>query len=128
MESFSEKLTTKNVAADTSAEIVESVRAGLVGKTLGTFTRISSTFKAEVAKSLERILTPKRSTDILRGVAQAKAAGRPYVIVVCGVNGVGKSTSLSKLASWLMKNNAGKVMITACDTFRSSVTLRTTRS
>lgn len=119
MEAFQSQLTEKNVASDTATLVVESVRQSLVGKTLGTFTGVSSTFKGSLRTTLERILTPKRSTDILRGVDQAKARKEPYVIVVCGVNGVGKSTSLSKLAHWLMANNAGKVMITACDTFRS---------
>jgi len=119
MDVFAEQLTSKNVASDTANEVVAGVRRGLVGKTLGTFTGISATFKKSLADALERILTAKRSTDILRGVEQAKKRGEPYVIVVCGVNGVGKSTSISKLAHWLMANNAGKVMLTACDTFRS---------
>jgi signal recognition particle receptor subunit alpha len=38
--------------------------------------------------------------------------------VFVGVNGVGKSTSLSKVCSWLLSNNL-KVAIAACDTFRS---------
>jgi len=119
LEAFHIDLTRKNVASDTAQAVVESVRGSLVGKTLGTFTGVSSTFKAALRTALERILTPKRSIDILRGIDQAKAKKEPYVIVVCGVNGVGKSTSLSKLAHWLMANNAGKIMITACDTFRS---------
>ena len=34
----------------------------------------------------------------------AKARGKPYTIVFVGVNGVGKSTSLSKVAYWLLQN------------------------
>ena len=41
-----------------------------------------------------------------------------YVIVFVGVNGVGKSTSLSKIAFYL-KNRNLKVSIAACDTFRA---------
>ena len=36
----------------------------------------------------------------------------------CGVNGVGKSTSLAKVAFWLL-NNGLSVLVAACDTFRS---------
>lgn len=39
-------------------------------------------------------------------------------MVFCGVNGVGKSTNLAKIAHWLRSNNV-KVMIAGCDTFRS---------
>eukprot|EP01027_Heterolobosea_sp_BB2_P001503 GEZU01002276.1.p2 GENE.GEZU01002276.1~~GEZU01002276.1.p2 ORF type:complete len:217 (-),score=84.01 GEZU01002276.1:1147-1797(-) len=48
----------------------------------------------------------------------AREKRRPYTIVFVGVNGVGKSTNLSKVCYWLLQNNL-KVMIAACDTFRS---------
>lgn len=48
-------------------------------------------------EALVRILTPRRSIDILRDVQSAKERGRPYVIVFVGVNGVGKSTNLAKV-------------------------------
>ena len=69
--------------------------------------------------SLERILTAKRSTDVLAAVRSKKAARRgPFVVVFIGVNGVGKSTSLAKVCSFL-KRNGHSVLIAACDTFRS---------
>ncbi len=37
-------------------------------------------------------------------VREAKARGRPYTIVFVGVNGVGKSTNLAKVAYWLLQN------------------------
>jgi signal recognition particle receptor subunit alpha len=49
---------------------------------------------------------------------EKKKNGSPYTIVFCGVNGVGKSTNLSKICFWLLENNF-RVMIAACDTFRS---------
>jgi hypothetical protein len=42
-------------------------------------------------------VTPKQSMDVLREVRACQAKGRPYVCVFVGVNGVGKSTSLSKV-------------------------------
>ncbi len=48
------------------------------------------------------------------------AASGPTVIMVAGVNGAGKTTSISKLA-WLLKNQMGKkVMLCASDTFRAA--------
>jgi hypothetical protein len=44
------------------------------------------------------------SVDILREVHAAKAKGKPYTIVFVGVNGVGKSTNLAKVAYWLLQN------------------------
>lgn len=74
--------------------------------------------KQSMETALKRILTPKTSVDLLRDIAQAQAEKRPYTIVFIGVNGVGKSTNLSKTAFWLLQNNL-KVLIAACDTFRS---------
>lgn len=48
-------------------------------------------------EALVRILTPRRSIDILRDVHAAKEQGKPYVVVFVGVNGVGKSTNLAKV-------------------------------
>jgi signal recognition particle receptor subunit alpha len=63
-------------------------------------------------------LTPKRHIDIVTEAYRAKEKGKPYVIVFIGVNGVGKSTNLAKVA-YLFKNLGLKVMIAACDNFRA---------
>jgi signal recognition particle receptor subunit alpha len=55
---------------------------------------------------------------MLAAAAAAKAEGRPYTVAFVGVNGVGKSTSLSKVAYYL-KSNGFTPMLCACDTFRS---------
>ncbi|KAH0935876.1 hypothetical protein HID58_012993 [Brassica napus] len=68
--------------------------------------------------ALIRILTPRRSIDIMRDVHAAKEQRRPYVVVFVGVNGVGKSTNLAKVAYWLQQHKVS-VMMAACDTFRS---------
>nr|PNR31005.1 hypothetical protein PHYPA_027321 [Physcomitrium patens] len=112
------KILTKNVATDIAEKLCESVAASLVGKQQGSFTRISTTVQAAMEEALVRILTPKRSVDILGDIHQDKETGRPYTIVFVGVNGVGKSTNLAKVAYWLQQHDI-KVMMAACDTFRS---------
>src|SRR5690606_34814272 len=48
------------------------------------------------------------------------AATKPTVIMVCGVNGAGKTTSIAKL-TWLLKEQMGKkVLLAAGDTFRAA--------
>lgn len=49
----------------------------------------------------------------------AQAAGRPFVILMVGVNGVGKTTTAAKLAARLQRENR-TVMLAACDTFRAA--------
>lgn len=118
LKALKERLMVKNVAEEITEELCNSVAASLVGKKLGSFTRISSTVKTAMEEALTRILTPRRSIDILRDVHSAKEQGRPYVVVFCGVNGVGKSTNLAKVGYWLMQHKIS-VMMAACDTFRS---------
>ena len=68
--------------------------------------------------AVRKILTPSTSTDLLRDIMDAKAQNRPFTITFIGVNGVGKSTNLSKTCFWLLQNQLS-VLIAACDTFRS---------
>ena len=49
----------------------------------------------------------------------ARAPSPPTVVMVAGVNGVGKTTSIAKLAWWLRQENRS-VMLAACDTFRAA--------
>jgi hypothetical protein len=67
--------------------------------------------------SLSRILN-KRQVDVLADIERAKAKGKPYTIVFCGVNGVGKSTNLAKICYWLGEHGF-QVQLAACDTFRA---------
>ncbi|KAK9101847.1 hypothetical protein Sjap_019101 [Stephania japonica] len=118
LNALKDRLMVKNVAEEIAVQLCESVSASLEGKKLASFTTVSSIVKKAMAEALERILTPQRSIDILRDVHAAKEQGRPYVIVFVGVNGVGKSTNLAKVAYWLQQHNIS-VMMAACDTFRS---------
>lgn len=112
-----EKLITKNVAVDVAALVCKSVETQIAGKKLSTFDSLQETIEEAMTNALRRILQPKREVNILRDVASAVARRRPYSIVFCGVNGVGKSTTLSKIAYWLQQNGH-TIMLAAGDTFR----------
>ncbi|KAI3694842.1 hypothetical protein L1987_77823 [Smallanthus sonchifolius] len=118
LKALKDRLTTKNVAEEIAEKLCESMAVSLVGKKLASFTRMSSTVQAAMEDALVRILTPRRSIDILRDVHVAKEQHKPYVVVFVGVNGVGKSTNLAKVAYWLQQHDVN-VMMAACDTFRS---------
>lgn len=108
----------KNVAAEVSQKLCNSIRDSLVGKSKGTFQGLQAIVKESLEKSLTQILTPGRHIDVLREARAARGRGTPYSMVFCGVNGVGKSTNLSKIAYWLVENKI-RVLIAACDTFRA---------
>lgn len=109
---FIEQLISKNIAPATAAAIIEKIKARLSSKTVTV-----PVFKQALTDELTKILTPNVSTDLLHDIKK-RPLGRPYVISVVGVNGVGKSTNLAKLAYWFLQNNMS-VLICACDTFRS---------
>jgi len=90
----------------------------LEGRVANTFFGVRKVVEQALTEALIQVLSPKRRLDVLRDIEEAKENSRPYIIVFCGVNGVGKSTNLAKIAYWLLENNYN-VLIAACDTFRS---------
>ncbi|KZT43960.1 P-loop containing nucleoside triphosphate hydrolase protein [Sistotremastrum suecicum HHB10207 ss-3] len=120
-----EHLMKKNVAKDIADRVCDGVGKNLVGKKIGGFTSIKSSFQEALGASLTQILTPKTSTDVMQAIRTKLASPlsstsvrSPYTMAFVGVNGVGKSTNLSKVCFWLIQNRL-KVLIAACDTFRS---------
>lgn len=87
---------------------------------------MKSQVRNALSDSITRILTPSTSTDLLLAIrtklsslnGASSSKRTPYSITFVGVNGVGKSTNLSKVCFWLLQNHF-RVLIAACDTFRS---------
>lgn len=115
-------LTQKNVATDIAQQICDNVESSLVGKKLSSMYRVKTAVRQALEKAINKLLQPSTELDLLRQVVSKRDAffgkRRPFVIVVVGINGVGKSTSLAKLAFYL-KSNGCKPLLAACDTFRS---------
>ena len=125
----------KNVARDIAQEICEKVKGKLIGKKMTSFTRVKSAVRQALEVYIEKILKPGRgrggsdSVDVLRDIISKREKGRglfgskkdadaPYTIVMIGINGIGKTTSLAKIAYYL-KSNGCNPLLAACDTFRS---------
>ncbi len=119
MQSFADSLTDKNVSVEIAKEICNSVEKSLLNTKTANFTSIKQTVQQALVDSIERLLTPKRNIDILKEALAAKKKGQVYSIVFIGVNGVGKSTSLAKVAYYLKTKGKLNVMLAGCDNFRS---------
>ncbi|KAG5927032.1 hypothetical protein E4U42_002681 [Claviceps africana] len=120
-----EHLLRKNVAREAAIRLCEGVEKELVGVKTGSFEGINAKIQSAMESSLTKMLTPTSSLDLLREIDSVTAPPatslrkpRPYVISIVGVNGVGKSTNLSKICFFLLQNRY-KVLIAAGDTFRS---------
>ncbi len=106
-EELEEVLIMSDLGVNTSTEIIERLRARVKEK------RISDS--AEVKEELRQILVEILS----EGDNVLKLSGQPAVIMVIGVNGVGKTTSIGKLA-YRYRQMGKKVVIAAADTFRAA--------
>ncbi|KAG8905125.1 hypothetical protein FRB99_000637, partial [Tulasnella sp. 403] len=126
LSAMKDHLMKKNVAKEISEKICEGVGDSLVGKKVSGFGGVKAQVRSALSDSITRILTPNTSTDLLLSIRAKLAAfnaansskRNPYTMTFVGVNGVGKSTNLSKVCFWLLQNNF-RVLIAACDTFRS---------
>ncbi|KAJ3556901.1 hypothetical protein NM688_g1770 [Phlebia brevispora] len=125
LEGMKQHLMKKNVAKEIAEKVCEGVGESLVGKKVSGFQTINAAVRQALSTSLTRILTPKTSTDLLLSIRTKLSSPlpssqqrQPYSITFVGVNGVGKSTNLSKVCFWLIQNGL-RVLIAACDTFRS---------
>ncbi|TVY20866.1 Signal recognition particle receptor subunit alpha-like protein [Lachnellula arida] len=125
MKGMEEHLLRKNVAREAAIRLCEGVERELIGVKTGNFESVQARIQTAMEASLQKILTPTSSLDLLREIdavtspsALSLQKKRPYVISIVGVNGVGKSTNLSKICFFLLQNKY-KVLVVACDTFRS---------
>ncbi|KAL6858119.1 hypothetical protein ACO1O0_005571 [Amphichorda felina] len=125
MKGMEDHLLRKNVAREAAVRLCEGVEKELIGVRTGSFESINARIQSAMEASLTKMLTPTTSLDLLHDIdaitsppATSLRQPRPYVISIVGVNGVGKSTNLSKICYFLLQNRY-RVLIAAGDTFRS---------
>lgn len=108
LEELQEALILADLGADTAAHLVEAVAKDRFGKEV-TDEEIRGALAAAVARELEPVAEP----------LPHRARFRPQVVLVCGVNGTGKTTTIGKLAAQAVQADL-KVVLAACDTFRAA--------
>ncbi len=113
LDNLEEVLISSDVGVNTTLKIIERIEARVAkDKYLGT-DELNRILKEEVAALLEENNSGKETEFVV------PSTHKPYVIMVVGVNGVGKTTTIGKLAYQFKK--AGKsVVLGAADTFRAA--------
>ncbi len=107
LEELEEILIMSDIGMDTSVRIIDNLRKKIK--------RDNIQDEEEVKKALrDEIMSIFDETD-----SSLKLDTKPSVILVVGVNGVGKTTSIGKIANRLVKNGK-KVVVAAADTFRAA--------
>lgn len=116
LDELEEVLITSDVGVDTTVKIIRRIEERVArDKFLGT-DELDRILREEIAGLLSEIKSP---TDTISEDFALPADKRPYVIMVVGVNGVGKTTTIGKLAAQFHKRGY-KVVLGAGDTFRAA--------
>ena len=109
LEDLEEILFTSDLGVVTTQELLDLVQRGIARKELDNPENLKSALKAHIHAFLS-------SSD---AEPRTPGAGEPLVIMVIGVNGVGKTTTIAKAAR-LFKEQGKNVMMVAADTFRAA--------
>lgn len=111
LDGIEEALITSDVGIDTTSRIIERLEARVAKDKYLNTSELNSILKEEIAELLNvGSSTTPQTYDFTK---------KPYVIMVVGVNGVGKTTTIGKIASQL-KSQGKKVILGAADTFRAA--------
>lgn len=110
LEQLEELLISADLGPATAAQLVETLRAARFGKETGV-----DEAKAALVDAMAKILEP-----VARPVYTEKLENGPFTFLIVGVNGVGKTTTIAKLAHDFTHREHKKVMIAAGDTFRAA--------
>jgi len=108
LEELEMALITADVGVSVSADLVDALRAQIKLKGLKTQDEVRLALRDELAR---RLAPAEGRFDVSRA--------KPFVVMVCGVNGSGKTTSIGKLAKWFAGQNRS-VLLAAGDTFRAA--------
>ncbi len=113
LDNLEEVLITSDVGVDTTLKIIERIEARVARDKYMGINELNGILKEEIAALLE-----ENKTDDMDNF-DIPNTGNPYVIMVVGVNGVGKTTTIGKLA-YNFKQAGKSVVLGAADTFRAA--------
>lgn len=114
LDELEEMLISTDIGVSTTFQILDSVRKGVSRQEISDMSALKARMKSELLEIL--------SGAVEKGVAsetELESGIKPYVLMVVGVNGVGKTTTIGKLAQRI-KDEGNHVMICAADTFRAA--------
>ena len=114
LDQLEEVLIAADIGVQTTLEILETVRRGVARKQINDLDALKHAIKTELLNILQ--------ASERQGIASEATVPEgisPYVMMIVGVNGVGKTTTIGKLAQRI-KAEGNDVLICAADTFRAA--------
>lgn len=115
LDDLEESFITSDVGVETTLKIIDRIRERVARDKYVTTEELHNLLAEEIS---DMLVKTDNSTDDEEFFASQKGTD-PYVIMVVGVNGVGKTTTIGKLASQF-KKAGNKVVLGAADTFRAA--------
>ena len=109
LDDIEDQLILADLGVEVSREVVDRLRTNIRARRVATVAEVRQELREDIAKILQPVARPWLIPT---------GAGTQVVLVV-GVNGVGKTTTVAKLAEWLGRQGRS-VMLAACDTFRAA--------
>lgn len=125
LDAIEEALISSDMGVDTTLKIIDNLEERVEKDKFMSMTELTEMLRDEIAKLLDVDGTPEpqeKSSGWFSGkkeVLPYDFTKKPYVILVVGVNGVGKTTTIGKLAARL-KASGKNVVLGAADTFRAA--------
>jgi len=115
---FKLNLIENDVAVSVADHICEEMEKRLNGVQIKRLEDKKKIVRTNLEEILLSILSTNEKIDLLKRVEEKRKSNEPYVILFVGINGTGKTTSIAKVAKFLMKN--GYSVVLACsDTYRA---------
>ena len=113
LDNMEEVLVTSDVGVDTTLKIIERIESRVARDKYVSTSELNTILREEIIDLLAENNTNDNENWSI------PSDHKPYVILVVGVNGVGKTTTIGKLA-WQFKESGKKVYLGAADTFRAA--------
>jgi fused signal recognition particle receptor len=119
LDQLEETLLLADVGVDTTVKIIDRIRNRVARDKYSSADELNALLRDEIADIIRSQYPGGKSPTF--DAPQPMQAGKkvPYVILVVGVNGVGKTTTIGKLA-WQFQQGGYKVVLGAADTFRAA--------
>jgi fused signal recognition particle receptor len=108
-----QRLLLGDVGVKTTTRLVDQIRADFRAGKIETGDQVLAYLKAEL-----KAMWPEQDRRLNLPPAGSGKLGAPAVILITGVNGAGKTTSIAKLCA-MLREEGRTVMLAACDTFRA---------
>ena len=110
LDAVEEALLSSDMGVDTTLKVIENIEDRVEKDKYVDMEELVALIREEIAKLIGEDNTPVQPFDFSK---------KPYVMLIVGVNGVGKTTTIGKLAS-MLRAQGKKVVVGAADTFRAA--------